>query len=162
MQRLFRVSSIINNVTYELRTYDRVVFHWFISDRKDSDLIFDDKIINYSKLSDKEKKIAERYIKELFSEEDASLLKSELDNKSSIITTIEEVKLPIPDHIQPYGVLKVENGKGFSDLSSHKAYEFPFKVKGFFNINDAYESIKSDDHTTEITRLPENFLKGKK
>ncbi len=162
MQRLFRVSSIINNVTYEMRTYDRVVFHWFIADREDKDLIYEDKIINYSKLSEKERENAERYIQELFSEKDATLLKSELDRKSSVITTIEEVKLPIPDHIQPYGLLRVEKGKGFSDLSSHKSYEFPFKVKGFFNINDSYESLKGDENPTEITRLPENFLKGSK
>lgn len=160
MQRLFRVSSIINNVTYEMRTYDRVVFHWFVADREDSDLRYEDTIINYSKLSGKEKKNAERSIQELFSEEDASLLKSELDRKSSIITTIEEVKLPIPDHIQPYGTISVEKGKGFSDLSAHKSYEFPFKVKGFFNILNAYESLKGDENPTEITRLPEDFPKG--
>ncbi|MCK4888887.1 MAG: hypothetical protein KAS97_03090 [Candidatus Aminicenantes bacterium] len=162
MQRLFRVSSLINNVTYEMKIYDKVAFHWFVADREDNGLIYEDKIINYSKLSEKNRKNAERYIRELFSEKDATLLKSELDRKSSIITTIEEVKLPIPDHIQPYGLLRVEKGKGFSDLSSHKSYEFPFKVKGFFNINDSYESLKGDENPTEITRLPENFLKGSK
>ena len=162
MQKLFRVASTINNVTYEQKTYDRVVFHWFMADRKHKNLKYGDMIINYSSLSEKARINAENYINELFDEEEASILKSELDLKSNSFTTLEEVKLPVPDHIMPYGSLKTEKGKGFSDLSSHKSYTFPFKVKGFFNINDAFESIKGDEHPTEITRLPESFYKGSK
>lgn len=162
MQKLFRVASIINNVTYDQKTYDRVAFHWFMADRKEKYLKYSELILNYSALSKRERKNAENYINELFSEEEAALLKSALDLKSNGLTTIEEVKLPVPDHIQPYGALASEKGKGFSDLSSHKSYEFPFKVKGFFNINEAFESIKGDEHPTEITQLPEGLFKETK
>ena len=155
MKKLFRVSSIINNVTYEKKKYDKVLFTWFINDRNKTDAEYDSFIINYSTLNDKSRKNGEKYIDELFTREEALMLKAELDLKSNTITNIDEMKLPVPDHIQPFGSIEIEKGKGFSDLSAFKSYQLPFKVTGFFNINDAYESLKGDDHPTEITRLPE-------
>jgi len=157
MKKLFRVSSLINNVTHENVKYDRVMFTWFIPDRDGSDIHYEELIINYSKLDPPEKKNGERYINELFNREEAELLKNELDLKSNSITTIEEVKLPVPDHLLPFGALKPEKGKGFWHLSAFKSYKLPFKVRGFFNIQDAYESLTADDHPTVITRIPDQI-----
>ncbi len=132
-----------------------MLFTWFIIDRVETETDYDKFIINYSTLNDKNRKNGEKYINELFTREEALMLKSELDLKSNTITNIEEVKLPVPDNIQPFSSIKIEKGKGFSDLSTFKSYQLPFKVSGFFNINDAFESLKGDDHPTEITRLPE-------
>ncbi len=159
MKKLFRVSSIINNVTYEKKSYDKVLFTWFIIERTDPDIKYDEVIINYSKINDKARKNGENYINELFTEEEALMLKSELDLKSTAITTIEEIKLPVPDHIEPFSSLKTEKGKGFSDLSAFKSYQLPFKVRGFFNINQSFEALRGDDHPTVITKIPEILRK---
>jgi len=159
MKKLFRVSSIINNVKYEKKSYDKVLFTWFIVERKLSEIKYDEVIINYSKINDKARENGENYINELFSKEDAVMLKSELDLKSTAITTIEEVKLPVPDHIEPFSSIKTEKGKGFSDLSEFKSYQLPFKVKGFFNINESFETLKGDDNPTVITTIPEVLRK---
>ena len=159
MKRLYRVSSLIDNVIYNHRTYDKVPFNWFAAGREIADLPYEEMIINYPSLSEPNKKNARRYINELFSEEEAIRLKSELDRKSNSITTIEEVTLPVPDHIEPFGSLKSETGKGFTVLTALKSYKFPFKIKGFFNLANAFESLQGDDHPTQITRLPENLRK---
>ncbi|MEN8222371.1 MAG: hypothetical protein ABFR36_03845 [Acidobacteriota bacterium] len=159
MKKLFRVTSIINNVTYEKIKYDRVLFTWFIVDRIESEIMYEDVIINYSQLNEKDRNNGEKFINELFSYEEAQMLKSELDLKSSALSTIEEVKLPVPDHIEPFSSLKTEKGKGFSDLSAFKSYQLPFKVRGFFNINDSFESLKGDDQATVITKIPEILKK---
>ena len=118
-------------------------------------------MLNYDKLQEKERKNAEKYLNELFTEDESKILKAELDRNSASITTVEEIKLPVPDHLQPYSAIKTESGKGFSDLSSRKSYNLPFNVRGFFNVNDSDETIEGDDNPTVITRIPENFLNGK-
>ena len=159
MKKLFRVSSIINNVTYEKKNYDKVLFTWFIVERTESEIKYDEVIINYSKITGKSRKNGENYINELFSKEEAFMLKSELDLKSTAFTTIDEVKLPVSDHIKPFSSIKTEKGKGFSDLSEFKSYQLPFKVRGFFNINQSFEALKGDDHPTVITTIPEVLRK---
>jgi len=161
MQKLFRVSSVIDNVKYEHRNYDKVVFTWFMTDRDNSNFQYEDLIINYEILSTEAKYNSKKIINELFTENEAKILKSELDRNSNSATTINEVKLPVPDHISPYSELKIEEGVGFSDLSSRKSYNLPFGVKGFFNINDSYESILGDENPTVVTKIPDSFFKRK-
>ncbi len=161
MQRLFRVTSLIDNVRYRDKIYDKVIFTWFMTDRDNCQFPYEDLIINYKILSEKEKKTSEKIINELFTESESKILKSELDRNSNSVTTINEVKLPVPDHISPYSELKIEEGTGFSDLSSRRSYNLPFGVKGFFNINDSYESISGDDNPTVVTKIPEIFIKKK-
>ncbi len=162
MKKLYRVSSVIDNVIYEQKTFDKVIFNWFFSGRKEIGISYEDLVINYKKLSDKAKKNGEKFINELFTKEEALILKSELDRNSSGETTIEEIKLPVPDHMEPYSMLKSENGKGFSNLSARESYDLPFQVIGFFNIHDSYEAQKGDENPTEVTTLPDNFFKEKK
>jgi len=66
MKKLFRVSSIINNVTYEKKKYDKVLFTWFITDKIKTEAEYDKLIINYSTLNEKSRKNGEKYINELF------------------------------------------------------------------------------------------------
>ncbi len=161
MERMFHVNSVIGNVTYENKQYDNVTFNWFVVDRKEMNFDLKEMIINYSQLSESEISNAVTYLSELFTESEANQLLSELQKNSNGLSKIEEVKLPIPDNLKPYSSLKSESGKGFYDLNSKKSYNFPFKVRGFFNISDSFESLSGDDNPTEVTRLPKNFFKGK-
>lgn len=161
MEKLFRVFSVMNGVLYKNRFYDNVVFNWFMIDRESFPFEFAEIIINYDNLKEKNKKKAEDYVREQFTKEEAELLKDMLDKKSSGLVRIEEIKLPVVDHLEGYNSLKPEQGKGFSDLYKKNSYNLPFKVKGFFNIDEADEKIIGDDKPTVLTRVAKDFFENK-
>ncbi|MEN8152845.1 MAG: hypothetical protein ABFR75_02385 [Acidobacteriota bacterium] len=161
MEKLFRVYSIMNGVSYENIFYDNVVFNWFIIERESFPFKFEQLIINYDNLEKGKKKSAKDYISEQFTNEESRIFKDMLDKKSSGITKIVEVKLPVSDNSRGYNSLEIEQGKGFSDLYKKDSYDLPFKVRGFFNINDADKRIIGDDNPTVISRVRKGFFENK-
>ena len=161
MEKLFRVFSVINGILYKKKSFDNVIFNWFIIERENFPFEFEEIIINYNNLTKESKKVAEDYVREQFTKEEAELLKDMLDKKSSGLTRIEEIKLPVVDNLIGYNSLKIEKGKGFSDLYKKDSYKLPFKVKGFFNIDESDEKIIGDDNPTVITRIAKDFFENR-
>ncbi len=150
--KLFRVISRVNGIEFEKKRYDNVLFNWFVSERSFLPADTSISILNYEELTEPEKKNGRDYLSELFTRLEAESLKSFLDRTIEGTTTIEDVKLPVPDNVTSYASFKIRRGIGFTDLFKRKNYPLEFKVRGLFNINEAEESIRPDERPTIISK----------
>lgn len=144
---LFRAYSSIDN----WHGRDRVRFNWFYLDRQHPVLPYPYLIVDYGRLSDHEKKAAERCVRELFTRREIEALSSYLwtTHKSELYT--KEVALPAPPEVCvpcmapsvelaamavgedgpsdflafPYGL---DDEEGFYRLSEEEGYTLSFDV----------------------------------
>ena len=134
----FQSTPKLYNVTTVVKEYHDckdVPFHWFRCDPGPQKLPYAELIQNYNG----DNFYAENYIGELFTADEAALVKDYLDrddNSHKNPTTINEVSLPIPNNVMGVGAIAVGGGDDFYMLDKNPDYSLPFKVWGYFNLVD--------------------------
>jgi len=152
MAKIYEVNAIANQVTFNEHTYDNVVIDWFVVDRNQPILAYEEAIEGYATLSNEIRTQMENYINEKFTLEEANQLNEYLKARNNILKIIE-LSLPFGDYRRGHKDIKAAKGTGFYKLYKNKYYNLPFKVSGFFNVGFAEESITGDNRETLITKL---------
>ena len=157
MEKIYRVHSVANGVTYKDKMFNNVPIEWFIVGRTESLVPFENAIADYNTLDPEMRRDLEEYLMEQFSLEQAEQWRNFLIQRSSK-TWIEEIELPLVDNRKSFKKLEPLAGTGFYPVYKNKGYTLPFKVEGFFNTAVADESIQGDDKATVITKIDKKTL----
>lgn len=150
---LYHVYSVVNNFPYHSVYYDNLKINWFVVGREEPQVPFEEAIVNYAKLSLSAKVHPENFIKELFTREEAELLKRYLDSAERVSATIEACGLPVSEHAKGHRDFPPAPGMDFFILSDKENYNLPFKVEGVFNTKMADRHVVADDRTTVVTGI---------
>jgi len=112
--------------------------NWYV-DGRDTPLVhFEEAIRDYDPCDRQWRLVAENYIKELFSIEEANLLKEYLNNRHEhyFKTTIKEVPLPVSDNMMGYGAIPIGGRDLMRCLTNCDDYILPFRVCGHYYLGD--------------------------
>jgi hypothetical protein len=109
-----------------------VAFCWFRTEGPSEPRPYGELIENYEPGN----VYAEGAIDEMFTEDEALLLKEYLDRTytGAGVTVIEEQPLPIPNNTMGCGAIPVGDGNDFHMLDRNPEYSLPFKVWGYFDL----------------------------
>ena len=149
MTKLFRVTSKVNNFTYHKRVYDSVEICWFVVHRKTPFASYVQLIKNYGKELNNSHHIFENNIKELFTEQEANILKDYLNRDHKLECEIKKADLLLEAYTLGYGDIVPDYGDGFYKLNEEDGYDLSFVVWGFYDINLA-EDVSWLSYGTEF------------
>ncbi|GEM_PF-1213401 len=152
---LFRVTSIINNLSHGGETYDGVEMRWFVVYRDSPGVDYDQVITNYAKNLDNSHYISENNLYELFTEKEANALKKYLLRVHKQECDIKEADLPLEVYTLGYGNRVLGNREGYYRLDNEDSYDLPFIVWGYY---DVISYGRDDSRLTYETRLMERAL----
>lgn len=159
LPKMYHVYSIVNHFRYKEVFYDNLKINWFIADRKEPPVPFDQAILNYSSLSTAARTHPENHIRECFTSEEAEALKKYLADVQKTSAVIEEKELPINNTEKGRRDLPPGPGTDFIALYKKQNYDLPFKVEGIFNVKMADERIVPDERITVISKFPSGLKK---
>jgi hypothetical protein len=128
---LFSVCTTVE----EFDGHRNVAFHWFRLDRKAPPSVYANAILDYDAY-DAEVSYPEAAIDELFTREEAELLKAYLDQHHCGCgsTEIKTTNLPIPMNTMGDGAIPIGGGRDHYMLWKEPGYALRFKVEGFFDL----------------------------
>src|SRR6266849_7508771 len=132
---LFRVTSIVNNLSHEGEIYDGIEMKWFVVYRDSSNVSYDQVIINYTKNLDDSYRISENNLYELFTEKEANALKKYLLRAHKQECGIKEADLLLEVYTLGYGNKALENREGYYRLDNEDGYDLPFVVWGYYDVS---------------------------
>jgi hypothetical protein len=123
---------IVTTTAKQHRGCKDVVFSWFRTEKPSEWRPYGELIENYEPGN----RYAEWAIDELFSEDEALLLKEYLDRTyaDAGVTVIKEQSLPIPNNVMVFGAMAVGGEDGFCMLDKDPEYSLPFKVWGYYDL----------------------------
>lgn len=147
---LFQVHSVVNNFIYRGSSYDNMKINWFVINRQEPLVPFDQAIENYSELPFAARVNPENFIKQCFSMAEAESLKQYLASTQKIKAVIEGCSLPVKAHVNGYRDVPPPPGTDYVILHKKSSYSLPFKVEGFFNTKIADERFMGDDHSITV------------
>jgi len=133
MTNLYTVRSKINIFNGEVFLYDSEV-DWFVSDRKNPVVPYDQAIRDYRRDKENLHRYPEGTIDELFTEEEANAFKNYLQTFHGVSCQITEKKLPIPFNTISCGGIPVGGETQRYYLDEEKEYDLPFKVNGLYKL----------------------------
>lgn len=137
MIKLFRVTSKVNNFSHQNRVYDSVEMCWFVVHRESPFVSYEQIIENYGKQLNNSNPVFENNIKELFTDEEANLLKEYLLRANKQKCEVKRADLLLEAYTLGYGDLVPDYGEGFYNLGDENGYDLPFVVWGYYDITDA-------------------------
>lgn len=147
---LYQVHSVVNNFIYRGISYDNLKIIWFVINRKEPVVPFEQAIENYSELPFAARVNPENFIKQCFTLGEAESLKRYLDSTQKIKAVIEGCPLPVKGHVNGYRDVPPPPGTDYVILHKKTSYNLPFKVEGIFNTKMADERITGDDLTSTV------------
>jgi len=151
---LFKVYSLVNNFIYKGSSYDNLKINWFVLNRREPVVPFEQAIENYSELPFTARVNPENFIKQCFTLAEAESLKQYLASAQKIRAVIDGCPLPVKANVKGYRDVPPPPTTDYVLLHKKSSYNLPFKVEGFFNTKMADERIIGDDHSiTVVTGL---------
>jgi hypothetical protein len=151
---LYQVHSVMNNFIYRGISYNNLKINWFVVNRKEPLVSFEQAIENYSELPFAARVNPENFIKQCFTLAEAESLKRYLADAQKIKAVIVGCPLPVKGHVNGFRDVPPPPGTDYVILHKKPNYNLPFKVEGIFNIKVADEQIIGDDHSiTVVTGL---------
>ena len=151
---LYQVHSVVNNFIYRGISYDNLKIIWFVINRKEPVVPFEEAIENYSELPFAARVNPENFIKQCFTLAEAESLKQYLDSTQKIKAVIVGCPLPVKGHVNGFRDVPPPPGTDYVTLHKKSNYNLSFKVEGIFNTKIADEQIVGDDHSiTVVTGL---------
>ncbi|UCH97670.1 MAG: zinc ribbon domain-containing protein [Candidatus Aminicenantes bacterium] len=147
---LYQVYSVINNFLYKGIYYDNLKINWFMIDRQEPPVPFEQAIANYKGISFASRAGPENHIKERFTREEAESLKKYLISAQKIKAVLEGYPLPVNATVKGYRDAPPPPGTDFILLHKKASYNLPFKVEGVFNTKIADERILGDDQSITV------------
>lgn len=129
--KLFHVTTTVN----EFAGCKGVPIRWFYCDDRPQPRPYAELIENYDP-NDERSCYPEGYIDELFTEDEAKLLKIYLEQQhdKGEVTTIRETSLPIRNRTMAFGACPAGGGIDFYRLYETPGYDLPFRVEGYFDL----------------------------
>lgn len=151
---LFQVYSVVNKFIYKGSSYDNLKINWFVLNRQEPIVPFEQAIENYLELPLTARVNPENFIKQCFTLAEAESLKQYLASIQKIRAVIQGCPLPVKARVNGYRDVPTAPGTDYVILHKKSYYNLPFKVEGFFNTKMADERITGDDHSiTVVTGL---------
>lgn len=164
--KLFNVYSIMNGFRYRDLMYDNLRINWFMVERELPHIAFEDAINDYAHLDPMKKVLAEQFIKELFTYDEAEELRNFLSRVEKIDTFLDTQALPVDGSKKGYHDISPVPGADFIKLHTRVSYNLSFKVEGYFNTAHAEQQVMPDERVTVITKVNvgdiEKYIKEKK
>jgi hypothetical protein len=158
--QLVQLYSVVNDYRYKDICYDNLKINWFVADRSEPPVPFEQSIVDYEELSLTNRFGPENFIKQRFTLEEAKLLKQYLFTTLNLLAFIEGCPLPVSNNSCGYRDLPPPPGVDFFILHQKRTYPLPFKVEGIFDTRMADEHvIGDDDRITVVSGLNVNDLK---
>jgi hypothetical protein len=159
---LYQVHSEVNNFIYKGGSYDKLKIIWFVINRQEPIVPFEQAIENYSELPFAARVNPENFIKQCFSLAEAESLKQYLASTQKIRAVIEGCPLPVKGHVNGYRDVPPQPGTDYVPLHKKTSYSLSFKVEGIFNTKIAEERILGDDQSiTVVTGISIKDVKKK-
>ncbi|MBI2487074.1 MAG: hypothetical protein HYW01_08960 [Deltaproteobacteria bacterium] len=137
MTKLFRVASKVNNFSYQKRVYDSVEICWFVIHRETPFVSYVELMKNSGKELNNSQDMFENNIKELFTEQEANILKEYLLRNHKQKCEMKRADLLLEAYTLGYGDLVPDSGEGFYKLNEEDSYDLPFVVWGYYDITHA-------------------------
>ena len=140
--KLYRAFSFVDNH----QGLSNVYFTWFYHQRQKPLALYDELIEGYVELNKKEKAHAQRYVDELFIDEEVEAFCELLHDVYEIESFIVEKPLPVSlDDMDESKIdIEVHTYGGIYMLSEEKGYNLPFKVWGYYGLIKNKEIEKRD------------------
>lgn len=134
MTKLFRITSKVNKFTYQKRVYDPVEICWFVVHRATPFVYFEQLIVSYGKDLYNSHHFFENNIKELFTEQEANILKEYLLRTHKQECEVKRADLLLEAYTLGYGDIVPGDGEGFYRLNEEDSYDLPFLVWGYYDL----------------------------
>jgi hypothetical protein len=147
---LYQVHSVVNNFIYKNISYDNLKIIWFVINRQEPIVPFEQAIENYSELPFAARVNPENFIKQCFTLAEAASLKQYLDSTQKIKAVIEGCPLPVKGHVNGYRDVPPPPGTDYVTLHKKSNYNLSFKAEGIFNTKIADERIVGDDQSITV------------
>jgi hypothetical protein len=162
MIKLFTAESIVN----EYSGYKNVKFNWFVVERYQPQAPYSELIKDY--IPSEEHQYSKDAIKEFFTEEEVILFEKYLYRKHADDQKkleIEEVDLPIPNNMLPFGAIGEGSLDGYYDLYGEVGYNLPFAVSAYYDLEgneDFRQKVKAEERKEKkrIEGIPINELRS--
>lgn len=130
---LFRVISVIDNLSHGHHRYNQVKVHWFVIDRRFPVVSYKKIVGGFEDLPEKDKAFAREYAKELFTAKESAQLKDYLKCAHGCLAEITSLTLPTEDRLG-FRAHTVVGTTGFFKLKDEADNALPFKVWGYFDV----------------------------
>lgn len=135
---LYKAYSI-SNLTKGKAVFYEVRFNWYCLERDQPPFPYEDTIAGYALLDAREKSIMEREVKRFFTAKEIDDLRSYLKEKYGMNLDVEKVALPVEERVYFF-----EEGTSviydFLELSEREGYPLPFKVWGYYTLEQCLAS----------------------
>ena len=148
--KLFQVHSLVDNFIYKGISFDNLKINWFVINRQEPAVPFEQAIVNYLELPSAARVNPENFIKQCFTLAEAEALKQYLASTQKIKAVIVGCSLPVKAHVNGYRDVTPPPGTDYIILHKKPNYSLPFKVEGIFNTKMADERIMGDDQTITV------------
>ena len=129
----------VSNLTKGTAIFYDVRFNWYCLERDRPPFPYEEIIADYTRLDAKERSIMEREARRFFTAEEIVDLKNYLHERYGMDVNAEKVALPIEERVNFF-----EEGNSviydFLELSEREGYSLPFKVWGYYTIEQCLAS----------------------
>jgi hypothetical protein len=149
---LYHLSSIVSNFLYKGIYYTNLKINWFMIDRSESPVPFEQVISDYSDLPITERIYPEHFILERFTFDEAQALKNYLVSVQDTDALVDKIVFPVSRTVKGYRDFPAAPGVDYIRLYERKGYDLPFKVEGIYDVNQADKRVVSDDKATVISK----------
>lgn len=139
MTKLFRVRSKINHFPHEERIYDSVELCWFVVYRECPAFSYERLVEEYGEKSDGSSFISENNLNELFTEEEAKILKEYILRVHKQGCVVKEANLPLEYYSFGYEDIVLGYEEGLYKLNEEDGYDLPFIVWGYYDAGCAQD-----------------------
>ena len=143
--QLFGAGSVFKHLPYEEIVVNEVVVNWIHVGVHKTAPSYEKLITNYQHLDEIQRSFIERYIDELFTQDEikqlgtylvlADGIQFDLSDKKKEKFIINKIHFPIPDVVIGYGDIPTGGLFGRINLTAQQGYNLPFGVHGFFDIS---------------------------
>lgn len=141
--KLFRARSVLDGLLYRETLFDGIVHNWFVCDREPSVVAYSEAIQDYEENFEdsRMRSYSEFAVDELFTASEVAALKYYLLAAHGVECEVEEVDIPIPLGASGYNSIPVGGLCDFYMLYKTESYDLPFKVMGYYDIDDYMDTL---------------------
>lgn len=161
--RLFHACSVLKQLPHHGVVLHDVVVRWTRGVRRVTERPYDKLITAYQQRDDLQRTFAEHFIDELFTPTEIKQLgtyldlsdgrRLELSDVHSEKFIVQQANLPVTGEVTGYNDMPVGGLAGRFDLSTHRGYDLPFKVRGYFNLATGTHRYDVDKCTAYVHRV---------
>lgn len=162
--KLYKASSILSN----FEGHENVTMEWFCTGRDQKLGGYAERIDRYQTLSKESQRNVQPMVEERFTGEEIKALKAYLQKQGVFDLKIEEVPLPIDisetahqSYPCSFTAIPVGGDSDFIMLHRRKNYYLPFKVEGYFNLQNCPRKSPIEELDNVLDEIEKRLVEHK-